>query len=66
MALWIDQLCFGSIGRFSSHMMIYRTIDIIIFFVRLGIPPFSARSLIARLDPGTLAGSRLVRCPEGK
>ncbi|KAG8925689.1 hypothetical protein FRC01_009824, partial [Tulasnella sp. 417] len=31
MALWIDQLCFGAIGKFSSHMMVYRAIDIVIF-----------------------------------
>ncbi|KAG8954158.1 hypothetical protein FRC04_000378 [Tulasnella sp. 424] len=33
MALWIDQLCFGAIGKFSSHMMVYRAIDIIIFIM---------------------------------
>lgn len=35
MALWIDQLCFGAIGKFSSHMMAYRAIDIVIFIMLL-------------------------------
>ncbi|KAG9051062.1 hypothetical protein FS837_012569 [Tulasnella sp. UAMH 9824] len=33
MALWIDQLCFGAIGKFASHMMLYRAIDIVIFIM---------------------------------
>ncbi|KAG8981732.1 hypothetical protein FRB90_007044, partial [Tulasnella sp. 427] len=35
MALWIDQLCFGAIGKFSSHMMMYRAVDIVIFVMLL-------------------------------
>lgn len=33
MAIWIDQLCFGYIGIFSSHMMLYKGVDIFIFIV---------------------------------
>jgi len=33
MALWIDQLCGGYIGKFSAHMEIFRGIDIAIFIM---------------------------------
>ncbi|KAG8895246.1 hypothetical protein FRB99_000688, partial [Tulasnella sp. 403] len=32
-ALWIDQLCNGSIGIFSKHMMIYRVVGICVFII---------------------------------
>jgi len=35
MALWIDQLCFGSIGIFSTHTAVYKALDIVIFFLLL-------------------------------
>lgn len=69
MALWIDQLCFGAIGMFSSHMTAYRAIDIIIFIVSCCNYKISAENSPPPpfpLDVNSLAGSWVVRSTTGK